>query len=191
VSFIDTFLTHSWHIPTGKRITWPQAIQTILRREGYPKPYEALKELTRGGAITKQTMHSFVDGLDEKHVPNLCCRFGSRALACPLSFTPDLFRRRHRLEVVCRLLVARRLPMAHRSCEVALFSAAQILCGASGVCGVRWGAERTTADSKLSWLLSERDTCLPVSAGVYRLVSAAVKVELKAISPASFIGMRM
>jgi adenylosuccinate lyase len=41
-----------------------EAIQTVLRRENYPKPYEALKELTRGHAgITKQSMHTFIDGL--------------------------------------------------------------------------------------------------------------------------------
>lgn len=42
-----------------------EAIQTILRREGYPNPYEALKELTRtGGKITKETLHIFINGLD-------------------------------------------------------------------------------------------------------------------------------
>lgn len=41
-----------------------EAIQTILRREGYPKPYEALKELTRTNeAVTEQTIARFVDGL--------------------------------------------------------------------------------------------------------------------------------
>ncbi len=41
-----------------------EAIQTILRRENYPKPYEALKELTRGkNGINKQTIHQFIDGL--------------------------------------------------------------------------------------------------------------------------------
>jgi len=41
-----------------------EAIQTVLRREKYPKPYEALKELTRGNAgITKDSMHRFIDGL--------------------------------------------------------------------------------------------------------------------------------
>lgn len=41
-----------------------EAIQTVLRRENYPKPYEALKELTRGQAnITKQSIHTFIDGL--------------------------------------------------------------------------------------------------------------------------------
>ena len=42
-----------------------EAIQTVLRRESYPNPYEALKELTRGKkAITQTTIHLFIDGLD-------------------------------------------------------------------------------------------------------------------------------
>lgn len=42
-----------------------EAIQTVLRRESYPNPYEALKELTRGKkAITQTTIHQFIDGLD-------------------------------------------------------------------------------------------------------------------------------
>ncbi|MEJ7740629.1 MAG: adenylosuccinate lyase [Chitinophagaceae bacterium] len=41
-----------------------EAIQTILRRENYPKPYEALKELTRGKPkIDKQAIHDFIDTL--------------------------------------------------------------------------------------------------------------------------------
>lgn len=41
-----------------------EAIQTILRRENYPKPYEALKELTRGNAyIDKKSIHYFIDNL--------------------------------------------------------------------------------------------------------------------------------
>lgn len=41
-----------------------EAIQTVLRREAYPNPYEALKELTRGkNTITKETIHEFIDGL--------------------------------------------------------------------------------------------------------------------------------
>ncbi len=41
-----------------------EAIQTILRRENYPQPYEALKELTRGKtAIDKKTMHNFINTL--------------------------------------------------------------------------------------------------------------------------------
>lgn len=42
-----------------------EAIQTILRREGYPKPYEALKDLTRTNqSVTQQTIASFIDGLE-------------------------------------------------------------------------------------------------------------------------------
>jgi len=41
-----------------------EAIQTILRREGYPKPYEALKELTRkNDKITKDSIWKFIDEL--------------------------------------------------------------------------------------------------------------------------------
>ncbi len=41
-----------------------EAIQTILRREKYPNPYEALKELTRGkDGITKQSIRAFINGL--------------------------------------------------------------------------------------------------------------------------------
>ncbi|MEO5890256.1 MAG: adenylosuccinate lyase [Ferruginibacter sp.] len=41
-----------------------EAIQTILRRENYPQPYEALKELTRGkSAIDKKSIHNFINAL--------------------------------------------------------------------------------------------------------------------------------
>jgi adenylosuccinate lyase len=41
-----------------------EAIQTVLRRENYPQPYEALKQLTRGkNAITKKTIHAFISSL--------------------------------------------------------------------------------------------------------------------------------
>jgi adenylosuccinate lyase len=41
-----------------------EAIQTILRRENYPQPYEALKELTRSNEkITKEKIHRFIDTL--------------------------------------------------------------------------------------------------------------------------------
>lgn len=50
-------LEHNWAVVA-------EAIQTILRREGYPKPYEALKDLTRGKtAITKKTIHAFIKKL--------------------------------------------------------------------------------------------------------------------------------
>lgn len=42
-----------------------EAIQNILRREGYPKPYEALKELTRtNSAITAESISAFIDTLE-------------------------------------------------------------------------------------------------------------------------------
>ena len=42
-----------------------EAIQTILRREGYPNPYEALKELTRTNeVINQEAIHCFVDQLE-------------------------------------------------------------------------------------------------------------------------------
>jgi adenylosuccinate lyase len=48
--------------------TWAvvaEAIQTILRREAYPNPYEALKALTRTNErMTKETIHAFIEGLD-------------------------------------------------------------------------------------------------------------------------------
>ncbi len=42
-----------------------EAIQTILRREGYPQPYEALKSLTRVSSnISKEEIHNFINKLD-------------------------------------------------------------------------------------------------------------------------------
>ena len=42
-----------------------EAIQTILRREGYPNPYETLKALTRtGAAISPESIASFIETLD-------------------------------------------------------------------------------------------------------------------------------
>ena len=61
-SAINTDLGNNWAVVA-------EAIQTVLRREGYPKPYEALKELTRTNSqITKDSLSSFIDGLeiDEK-----------------------------------------------------------------------------------------------------------------------------
>ena len=47
---------------------WPvcaEGIQTILRREGYPNPYEALKALTRKNtSISAETIRTFIDGLE-------------------------------------------------------------------------------------------------------------------------------
>jgi adenylosuccinate lyase len=42
-----------------------EAIQTVLRREGYPAPYEKLKELTRNNEkINAQSIAAFIDKLD-------------------------------------------------------------------------------------------------------------------------------
>jgi adenylosuccinate lyase len=55
-------------IASDLEANWPvvaEAIQTILRREGYPNPYEALKDLTRTNQqINQNTMAEFVDRLD-------------------------------------------------------------------------------------------------------------------------------
>lgn len=54
---IDQDLEDNWAVVA-------EAIQTILRKEGYPNPYEALKELTRKNEkITQQTISAFIDGL--------------------------------------------------------------------------------------------------------------------------------
>ena len=48
-------LNKNWAVVT-------EALQTILRREGYPKPYEALKDLTRTNKIiTRDVLHAFID----------------------------------------------------------------------------------------------------------------------------------
>ena len=55
---INTDLDENWAIVA-------EAIQTILRRENFTNPYEALKVLTRTNtSITKQTIHKFIDDLD-------------------------------------------------------------------------------------------------------------------------------
>jgi adenylosuccinate lyase len=55
---IDEDLDRQWAVVA-------EGIQTILRREGYPKPYEALKALTRTHAkINQEIIADFVDGLD-------------------------------------------------------------------------------------------------------------------------------
>ena len=57
---IDHDLDENWAVVA-------EAIQTVLRKEGYPNPYEALKSLTRKNEkITKQSIHSFIEGLDIK-----------------------------------------------------------------------------------------------------------------------------
>jgi adenylosuccinate lyase len=57
---IDQDLEDNW-------VVVAEAIQTVLRREGYANPYEALKSLTRKNEkITQKTMHDFIDSLDIK-----------------------------------------------------------------------------------------------------------------------------
>jgi adenylosuccinate lyase len=54
---LEKDLDHNWAVVA-------EAIQTVLRREGYPKPYEALKDLTRGNnTVTKSSIHEFIDSL--------------------------------------------------------------------------------------------------------------------------------
>ena len=41
-----------------------EAVQTVMRRYGIPEPYEKLKALTRGQAVTKELIHGFIETLD-------------------------------------------------------------------------------------------------------------------------------
>lgn len=55
---IDEDLENNWAVVA-------EAIQTVLRKEGYPNPYEALKDLTRKNEwITRETIAAFIDGLN-------------------------------------------------------------------------------------------------------------------------------
>lgn len=55
---IDADLDNTWSVVA-------EAIQTVLRREGYPKPYETLKALTRKNeAVTAESIAVFIDTLD-------------------------------------------------------------------------------------------------------------------------------
>ncbi|MBR4779462.1 MAG: adenylosuccinate lyase [Bacteroidaceae bacterium] len=57
-SAIRADLDNQWNVVA-------EAVQTILRREGYPNPYETLKALTRtNSVVTEASMHAFIDGLD-------------------------------------------------------------------------------------------------------------------------------
>ncbi|XP_059455970.1 uncharacterized protein LOC132186153 [Corylus avellana] len=50
-------LNQSWEVLA-------EPIQTVMRRYGVPEPYEKLKELTRGRAVTKESITEFIKGLD-------------------------------------------------------------------------------------------------------------------------------
>lgn len=55
---IDADLDNMWNVVA-------EGIQTILRREGYPKPYETLKQLTRvNSTVTAQSISDFIDTLN-------------------------------------------------------------------------------------------------------------------------------
>jgi adenylosuccinate lyase len=41
-----------------------EAVQTVMRRYGIPEPYEKLKALTRGQAVTRELIHNFIETLD-------------------------------------------------------------------------------------------------------------------------------
>jgi adenylosuccinate lyase len=57
---IDADLEDNWSVIA-------EAIQTILRKENYPNPYEKLKELTRTNKkMTKESFASFIDTLEVK-----------------------------------------------------------------------------------------------------------------------------
>lgn len=55
---IDADLDNTWSVVA-------EALQTILRREGYPNPYETLKALTRtNSAVTAESISAFIDTLE-------------------------------------------------------------------------------------------------------------------------------
>ncbi len=65
---LDKLVLHEESIRADLDAHWAvlaEAIQTVLRREGYPHPYEALKALTRTNeAVTEESIHNFVSQLD-------------------------------------------------------------------------------------------------------------------------------
>ena len=73
---IEADLGHHWNVLA-------EAIQTILRREGYPHPYETLKELTRTNSeVTEQSLHEFIATLNVR--PEVKARLMSLT---PLNYT--------------------------------------------------------------------------------------------------------
>jgi adenylosuccinate lyase len=54
---LDADLDAAWEVLA-------EPIQTVMRRHGLPNPYERLKELTRGKAITREAIAAFIDGLE-------------------------------------------------------------------------------------------------------------------------------
>jgi len=68
ISGINKLIVNKVKIEEDLENNWAvisEAIQTILRREGYSKPYETLKNLTRiNSKINKKTIHDFIDSLN-------------------------------------------------------------------------------------------------------------------------------
>lgn len=56
-SKLDEILNNNWEVLA-------EPIQTVMRRYGIEKPYEKLKELTRGNRVDQASMQSFIEGLD-------------------------------------------------------------------------------------------------------------------------------
>ncbi|XP_051181480.1 uncharacterized protein [Lolium perenne] len=54
---LDEDLDQTWEVLA-------EAIQTVMRRYGIPEPYEKLKEMTRGQAVTKESIRRFIESLD-------------------------------------------------------------------------------------------------------------------------------
>ncbi|KAM0875201.1 hypothetical protein ACQ4PT_036897 [Festuca glaucescens] len=54
---LDEDLDQTWEVLA-------EAVQTVMRRYGIPEPYEKLKEMTRGQAVTKESIRRFIESLD-------------------------------------------------------------------------------------------------------------------------------
>ncbi len=64
---LDKLLVHPQRLDEDLDAAWEvlaEAVQTVMRRHGLPNPYEQLKELTRGKAITAESMRDFIRRLD-------------------------------------------------------------------------------------------------------------------------------
>ncbi|MBN2691002.1 MAG: adenylosuccinate lyase [Burkholderiaceae bacterium] len=64
---LDKLLVHPQRLDEDLDNAWEvlaEPVQTVMRRHGLPNPYEQLKELTRGKAITEDSMRAFIAGLN-------------------------------------------------------------------------------------------------------------------------------
>ncbi|OYV28999.1 MAG: adenylosuccinate lyase [Thiomonas sp. 20-64-9] len=64
---LDKLLVHPQRLDEDLDAAWEvlaEPVQTVMRRHGLPNPYEQLKELTRGKAITEASMRAFIAGLN-------------------------------------------------------------------------------------------------------------------------------